>query len=53
MQRVIQFQQRPFIQRDKAGARCIDVRNYCNDNGDENWKTNRSRMECRPEVPAW
>src|SRR4029077_2275491 len=30
-QRLVQFQQRTFIQRDKAGARRIDVRNYCND----------------------
>src|SRR5206468_9464601 len=29
MQCLVQFQQRTFIQRDKAGARSIDVRNYC------------------------
>jgi hypothetical protein len=27
-QRLVQFQQRPFVQRDKAGARGIDIRNY-------------------------
>src|SRR4029077_14166317 len=37
-QRLVKFQQWPFIQRDKAGARSIDIRNYCDDDRDENWK---------------
>src|SRR6478735_6865789 len=49
-QRFIQFQQRPLVQRDKAAARSIDIRNYCNDDRDENWKNesleNRATAGC-------
>ena len=37
-QRLVQFQQRSFIQRDKATPRRIDVRNQRDDDRDENWK---------------
>ena len=37
-QRLVQFQQRTFIQRDQAAPRRIDVRNQRDDDGDEHWK---------------
>ena len=49
-QRFIQFQERPFIQRDEAGARSIDVRNYCNDDRDENWKNVSFRLAMKLAV---
>src|SRR5882757_3606312 len=48
MQRFIQFQQRPFVQRDKAAARSIDIRNYCNDDRDENWKNESLKNRVTP-----
>lgn len=38
IQRLTQFQQWTFIQRDQATARRIDISNQRDDNGDENWK---------------
>jgi len=49
MQCLIQFQQRPFIHRDKADARGIDVRNYCNDDRDENWKNESLKNRATPK----
>src|SRR6266853_771880 len=48
MQRLVQFQQRTFVQRDKAGARSIDVRNYCNDDRDESWKNESLKNRVTP-----
>src|SRR5258708_10730426 len=35
--RLVQFQQRPFIQRDKAGARRIGIRNYFVNDSVQTW----------------
>src|SRR5258708_4610341 len=35
MQRLVKFQKGRFTQGKKAGGGSIDVRNYCNDDGDE------------------
>jgi hypothetical protein len=47
-QRFIQFQQRPFIQRDQAAPRRVDVRNQRDDNGDENWKNESLKNRVSP-----
>src|SRR5258705_9777325 len=47
-QRLVQFQQRPFIQRDNAGARSIDIRNYCDDDSDENLKNESLKNRVSP-----
>src|SRR4029077_11114617 len=47
-QRLVQFQQRTFIQRDHAAPRSIDVRNYCDDDRDENWKNESLKDRVTP-----